>query len=503
MGRPTTPLFMGVDLGTSGVKSILVDADGAVVAQATTDLSLDIPRPGWSEQRPEVWWSAVISSIQELHANLPSVRGRVAAIGLSGQMHGAVFLDGRGAPLRPAILWNDQRSDRECVEITERLGFERLVQLTGNRAYPGFQAPKILWVRKHEPEIYDRTATILLPKDYINYRLTGVMATEPSDASGTLLYDVPGRSWSQPVLEELGISPTLLPRVIGSSAVAGGVTAQVAAETGLSPGTPVVAGGADNACAALAAAITGEEDVMVSVGTSGTVVAAAPEPRIDPQARLHTFCHAIDGVWYSMGVVLSAGASLSWFRDTLEPAATFDEITRDAAAIPIGSDGLIFLPYLSGERTPHADASARGVFFGLSLLHTRPHMARAVLEGIAFALRDSLELMKEPGIRPRAARLTAGGAQSTFWVQMFADVLGLPVSVGLSDAGPAFGAAILAGAGVGVFESPAAAAHRFSQLGPETRPDPERQERYERQYALYRSLYPTLADVFKAAASRE
>jgi xylulokinase len=493
-------LALGLDLGTSGVKAILVDNNGSVVSQTTAPLTLSVPSAGWSEQMPQDWWTASVAAIRSLGRAQSSGLQRVAAIGLSGQMHGAVFLDRRGDPLRPAILWNDQRSAAECTEITDRVGFERLVRLTGNRAYPGFQAPKILWVRSHEPEVYRHTARVLLPKDYVNYHLTGDMASEPSDASGTLLYDVAGRRWSEEMLDALDLNSELLPEVVESAMPVGGVGREAAAQTGLRESIPVVAGGADNACAALSSAVTDEGEIMVSVGTSGTVLAASQAPRIDREARLHTFCHAVERRWYSMGVMLSAGASLTWFRDTIMPGASFDDVTTMAAASPAGARGLIFLPYLSGERTPHADATARGVIFGLALLHSRADLARAVMEGIAFALRDSLELMRELGIEPQAARLTAGGAQSRFWVQMFADVWGIPVRVGLSDVGPAFGGALLAGAGAGFFDSPALAAERFAGFGELVLPDPFAQEQYEEVYARFRGLYPALAGTFGASS---
>ena len=494
-------LVLGLDVGTSGVKAILVDGSGRVIDEETTELTLHIPRPGWSEQSPEDWWSATVISIGKLMLRQANSADRIQGVGVSGQMHGAVFLDSQARVLRPAILWNDQRSDQECGQITQLVGFERLVSLTGNRAYPGFQAPKILWVRNNEPDVYRRTSMILLPKDYINLRLTNALASEPSDAAGTLLLDVNTRDWSSEVLTKLELSEGLLAPVMNSSsAVIGAVSPEAATATGLRHGTKVVAGGADNACAALGSGIADDPaTVMVSLGTSGTVLAPSPAPRIDPQARLHTFCHALDETWYSMGVVLSAGGSLRWFRDVAQSgdqALSYDQITSEAANIPVGSQGVTFLPYLSGERTPHAAPNARGVFFGLSLGTTRADLSRAVLEGITFALRDSMELLLEIGIEPRRVRVTGGGARSRFWLQMLADVMNVPIWTVRSDAGPAYGAAILAGAGTNLFESAAETAKSFAPTSSEIEPDSGNRSAYDTAYSTYRDLYPALAPLF-------
>lgn len=509
MTRP--PYVIGIDLGTSGVKGILVDSDGRLVAQNTVSVSLSTPHSNWSEQDPAEWWAAVLRVIKSLVSQAPSGPSSVVALALSGQMHGATFVDEAGDPLRPAILWNDQRSGLECEDIMERVGFDRLVNAVGNRAFAGFQAPKILWVRNHEPEVFARTTKVLLPKDYINFLLTGQMATDPSDASGTLLFDILSLSWSTSVLAALDLQPDLLPNVQPSASVVGGVTKHVAELSGLPAGTPVMAGGADNACAALGIGITRPGDTMVSLGTSGTVLAATDAPVTDSQARLHSFCHALPDTWYAMGVVLSAGGSLRWFRDALSrdqvrAAAArgidpYDVIMESASQAPPGSDGLIFLPYLTGERTPYPDPNARGNFFGLSLRHTYEHVARSVVEGITFALRDSAELLHALNIETPTIRITGGGARSEFWRQLIADILQARVVTALSDLGPSFGAAILAGAGAGVFSSAAEAGTKFAQISSALAPDRDVTARYDRTYELYRLLYPSLKLPYDALAA--
>lgn len=506
-----TPYFIGIDLGTSGVKGILIDSDGGLIAQNAAPLELSIPHPNWSEQDPEDWWNAVAQVVAAIVAVIPDGPRAIAAVALSGQMHGATFLDRSGLPLRPAILWNDQRSASECDYIVEKVGFENLVQAVGNRAFAGFQVPKILWVRNHEPDVYDRTAKILLPKDYINFRLTGQMATEPSDASGTLLFDIVQRRWSDTILATLDISADLLPHVQPSASSIGGITPDAAAVTGLSPGMPVIAGGADNACAALGIGIVRPGHTMVSLGTSGTVLAPSDRPIIDGQARLHSFCHALPDTWYSMGVVLSAGGSLRWFRDTLSQAeiqaATargvdpYDILMEAASRAPAGCEGLVFLPYLTGERTPYPDPDARGVFFGLSLRHTYAHIARSVVEGISFALRDSTELLHELGINTPAVRVTGGGARSSFWLQALADILKARVATALSDIGPSFGAAILAGTGAGVFASAAEIAGHLATTSVTIDPSTNANVEYDGVYELYRLLYPSLQPSYQALGS--
>lgn len=506
-------LLLGIDLGTSGVKAMLLDpgatGDSTVVAQATVEYPLLTPRPGWSEQDPEEWWKGTVRGIRQVLALADVNPATVAGLALSGQMHGATSLDAEGRVLRPCILWNDQRSGPECDLITEQVGLENLVRWVGNPALAGFTAPKLLWMQRHEPDVYAKMRTVLLPKDYINFRLTGERATEVSDASGTQLFDVANRRWSMEMVDALSLPEGILPSVHASTDVMGQVTAEAAAATGLLQGTPVVAGGADNACAAVSMGVVGPGQVLTSIGTSGTVVAPSAEPRFDPQARLHSFCHAVPDTWYLMGVILSAGGSLRWFRDTLggeerriaaaEGRDPYDIMMDEAAQVSPGSDGLSFLPYLTGERTPHGDPYARGVFFGLSLVHTRAHMIRSVLEGVTYALADSVALMRDLGIDVSSVWTTGGGARSPLWRQMQADILEAHVLTAQRDTGPAYGAAIIAGAGVGLFSSIPEATKRLIQQGSETIPNPELTDVYRRAHALYDRLYGALKDEYRTA----
>jgi xylulokinase len=506
--------LLGIDLGTSGVKVMLLPADAQEakpVAEATEEYPLFTPRPGWSEQNPADWWSGVTRAVGRVLDAAGIAPEYVAALALSGQMHGATLLDARGEVLRPCILWNDTRSGPQCMEITERVGgLPNLVKWVANPALAGFTAPKILWVREHEPEIYSRLATVLLPKDYINYRLTGELATEVSDASGTLLFDVAHRRWSEEMLRALDLPASILPPVHASTEIVGRVTAEAAAATSLAAGTSVVAGGADNACAAVGLGVIRDGQVATSIGTSGTVIAPSADLRLDPQARLHAFCHAVPDTWYLMGVVLSAGGSLRWFCDMLaseevrqaaaEGRDPYDVIMEEAQSVPAGSEGLFFLPYLSGERTPHGDPNARGVFFGLSLRHTRAHMARSVIEGVTFALADSTDIMRGLGLDLSVVRATGGGARSPFWRQLQADVLNVRVVTALADVGPAFGAAILAGVGAGVFDSVAAATDLLVHVGGEIIPNPAPAELYRKHHALYDRLYGALRTEFTKLA---
>lgn len=493
MARPAAdPLFLGLDVGTSGVKAILVSASGDVVAAATASLTLQTPQPGWAEQDPEAWWQASIAAIRGLP---PDDVARTAAIGISGQMHSSVFLDAAGAVIRPALLWCDGRTTAECREITTAAGGEaRLRELVCNPALEGFTLPKVLWLRTHEPAAFDRLATVLLPKDFVRLRLTGDVATEPSDASGTLMFDPAHLRWSTELLEAVGLSPALLPDVGGSAEVLGRVTAEAAALTGLPAATPVVGGGADNACGAAGVGAVTPGEAVSSWGTSGTVLAPAAEPRVDPALRAHTFCHVLPGIWYVMGVVLSAGGAFAWYREQLARDVASadradDRLVDEAAAVPIGADGITFLPYLQGERTPHRDASLRAAFLGLSLAHSRAHMTRAVLEGIAFALRDSLAILQELDMAPRYLLLTGGGAKSAFIRRLQADVFGVPVTTVHREEGPAYGAALLAAVGAGAFpDLPAAVTHTTAR-GPLLEPDPAAHAEYE---AVYRRFQAAL-----------
>jgi len=488
------PLFLGLDVGTSGVKAILVAPDGAVEGAATIPLTLATLEPGWAEQDPEAWWTATIGAIHGVCAQRPDAR--VAAVGISGQMHSSVFLDRGGRVIRPALLWCDGRTTAECAEITTRAGGEsRLRDWVRNPALEGFTLPKVLWLRNHEPEAYARLATVLLAKDFIRFRLTGALATEPSDASGTLMFDPAGMRWSDELLDAVGVPRTLLPDVGGSSEVLGRVRADAAAATGLLGGTPVVGGGADNACGAAGVGVIAPGEAVASWGTSGTVLAPTAQPLVDPGLRAHTFCHVAPATWYLMGVVLSAGGAFGWYRENFareltESGAAHARLDEEAAGVARGADGVTFLPYLQGERTPHRDAAARGAFLGLSLAHTRAHLTRAVLEGVCFALRDSLSILRELGLSPEQLLLTGGGARSAFLRRLQAEVYGLPVSTVNREEGPAYGAALLAAVGAGVFPDLAAAAAATLVRAPAERPDPDAHRAYERPYARFRASYP-------------
>ncbi len=470
---------IGVDVGTTGVKAIAISPDGEVIAKAEQAYPLSTPRPGWSEQDPEDWWRAAQAALQALAAaGIADVRG----IGLSGQMHGLVCLDERDRVLRPAMLWNDQRTGAECAEIEARIGPERLVELTGNRAQTGFTAPKILWLRRHEPDVYSRISRILLPKDYIRLRLTGEHAIDVSDASGTLLFDVANRRWSEEVTEALEIPRSWLPRALESPEISGRTA----------HGVPVAAGAGDQAAAALGVGADRPGPLSLVLGTSGVVFAALPSYAAEPQARVHVFCHAVPGTWHAMGVMLSAAGSLQWFRDTLAAGVPFDDLDAQAEQRAPGSDGLIFLPYLAGERTPHADPDARGAFIGLSLRHDRASMVRAVMEGVAYGLRDSLELLKALGVRAVDGRASGGGARSRLWLSILASTLGLPVAITSVEEGSAFGAALLGGVAGGVFGDVHEAVEACVRVRELVEPQPAWQEAYADGYQRFRALYPAL-----------
>ena len=485
--------FLGIDVGTSGVKAILVDARGDVLASATEPLTLSTPHPGWAEQDPEAWWQASVRAMARVLA--AHSYDAVASIGLSGQMHSSVFLDAAGRVIRPALLWCDGRTTAECAEITARVGGEdRLRDLTCNPALEGFTLPKVLWLRNHEPAAFERLATVLLPKDFIRYRLTGVVATEPSDASATLMFDTAHGTWSSELLAEVALPTTILPGIGGSAEVLGKITPEVAALIGLPAGTPVVGGGADNACGAAGVGVVAPGDVVASWGTSGTVLAPMSEPRVDPALRAHTFCHVAPDTWYLMGVVLSAGGAFAWYRDQLaRDAATIGNanelLNAEAASIRPGADGVTFLPYLQGERTPHRDASARGALLGLSLAHSRAHLTRAVLEGICFALRDSLAILQELGLSADRVLLTGGGAKSPFVRRLQAEIYGLPVCTVDREEGPAYGAALLAAVGAGAFSDLAAATRATLMRGPLEQPAPAAHAAYDEPYARFRASF--------------
>jgi xylulokinase len=456
------PILVGLDVGTTGAKALAITPTGEVVARAGAGYPLSTPRPGWAEQDPEDWWRAAQAVLAEL-------RVEPAAIGLSGQMHGLVALDSRDRVLRPAILWNDQRTAAECAEIEERIGLERLIELTGNRALTGFTAPKLLWLRRHEPEVYAAVARICLPKDYVRLRLSGEHVVDAADASGTLLFDVRGRRWSDEVLDALEAPRAWLPEAHES---------------------PEVAGAGDQAAAALGVGVDRPGPVSVVLGTSGVVFAALPRYEADAEARVHVFCHAVPGAWHAMGVMLSAAGSLGWLRRVT--GAGDDELDAAAASVVPGADGVLFQPYLSGERTPHADPDARGAFVGLQLGHGRGHLARAVLEGVAYGLRDSLELLRALGVEPSVGRVSGGGARSRIWLRIVASALGLPLEITAVEEGSAFGAAMLAGVRHGVFADTAEAVAICVRVRETVEPEPAWSAVYEDGYARFRMLYPTL-----------
>ncbi len=475
-------VLFGIDVGTSAVKGLAISDAGEVLATEEAPYPLSTPRPGWSEQDPEDWWRAT----EAVLATLERKAGAPAGIGLSGQMHGLVALDENDDVIRPAILWNDQRTQAECDEIEETIGLDRLIELTGNRALTGFTAPKILWVRNHEPDNYARIAHVLLPKDYVRLRLTGEHATDVSDASGMLLLDVANRAWSDEVLQALDIDPAWLANVLESPTISGTTT---------EGGVPVAAGGGDQAAGAVGVGVDRKGPVSVALGTSGVVFAALDAFAANPEARVHAFCHAVPGAWHAMGVMLSAAGSLSWWRHASAPETDYDTLLNEAAAWPAGAEGLLFLPYLAGERTPYADPDARGAFVGLGIRHDRGALTRAVLEGVAFGLRDSLDLIDELGGQPQLGRVSGGGARSRLWTQIIASVLELPLEQVAVDEGAAFGAAILGGVAAEVWPDVHAAVKETVKPRDQIDPVPEWIEPYREQRERFRALYPALKAV--------
>jgi xylulokinase len=499
--------LLGVDIGTTGSKALLIDSGGGLKASATTEYPMMTPQPQWAEQHPDEWWRSTVASIKSVIRESAILPDQIAAIGLTGQMHGLVLLDGKGTVLRPCIMWNDQRSAQECLAITNAVGESKLLELTGNPVLPGFTAPKVLWVREHEPEVYRQISKILLPKDYIRYRLTQSFLSDVSDASGTSMFDVGGRKWSDEMLRALTVPREWLPEVTESPVANSRVSSRAAKETGLREGTPVVGGAGDQAAQAVGAGVIKEGVVSVTIGTSGVVFASSDAFR--PHGKLHAFCHAVPNMWHVMGVMLSAGGSFRWYRDALcgwdkvkadvLGRNAYDLLTDEAAEIPPGCDGLIFLPYLGGERTPHPDPDARGVFFGLTLRHTKAHLTRAVLEGVSFGLRDSLELMRSLGISVKQVRASGGGAKSLFWQQLLANVFNTEIVTVNVTEGAAYGAALLAGVGAGLYKDVSEACEKTTRIAGSVRPGSSA-EIYEKYYRRYRSLYPALAAEFKEHA---
>ena len=498
--------LIGVDIGTSGTKTVLFDENGRTVASALGEYPMAQPRIGWAEQRPEDWWQATYRTLGEVLAKSGVSKNEIRGIGLSGQMHGLVMMDRQHNVLRPSILWCDQRTGEQCRQITELVGRERLIELTANPALTGFTASKILWVRQNEPEIYERCASIMLPKDYIRYKLTGEFATEVSDASGMQLLDVKNRCWSEEMLEKLGIDKALLCPVFESYEITGKVSDIAASATGLRPGTPVAGGAGDQAAAAVGNGVVGEGIVSSTIGTSGVVFAHTDSPVIDPQGRVHTFCHAVPGAWHVMGVTQAAGLSLKWFRDNfcaaeIETAALMETdpytlMDAQAQAVSAGAGGVLYLPYLMGERTPHLDPLCRGVFFGLSAAHTKRDMLRAVMEGVSYSLLDCMEIIRGMGIQALEVRAAGGGGRSRLWRQIQADMFGCPVHTVASAESGALGVALLAGTGTGLYASVQEACAQAVRTVEEQENNPAAGAVYRRLYPVYRGLYEGLKDQF-------
>lgn len=460
--------LLGIDVGTSGCKLLLIDETGKVLKQASAEYPLSVPQPQWSEQNPEDWWAGVQRCLEEI-GETPD------AIGVTGQMHGAVFLDAHDEVIRPAILWNDQRTVEECAEIDRVIGPDRVKAITCNPPLTGFQAPKLLWLRNHELSNYQRLRSVLLPKDYIRFKLTGKKATEVSDASGIGLFDVPNRTWATGMMAELELDPGLFPTCVESKEITG-YTAD---------GIPVVGGGGDQAAGAVGTGAVRPGVISVSLGTSGVVFTAIDAPNYDPRGAAHTFCHA-NGAWHAMGVMLSCGGALRWFRDTFYPGVGYDVISGEAAAAPLGAKGITFLPYLTGERCPHNDPHARAALAGITLGADRADIARAVFEGISCGILDGMDLLRSLGASADEVRVTSGGAKSRFWVQMLADMFGTPCVTLESDEGPAFGAAVLAGVGIGVWPDVGTACDATIRTKERIVPSGAN---YAKVYARYRSLY--------------
>lgn len=503
--------YIGVDIGTSGTKTVLFDVQGKVIASASAEYPLYQPQNGYAEQKPEDWADAALNTIAAVMQKSGVHAADVKGIGLSGQMHGLVMLDENNKVIRPAIIWCDQRTAAECDEITARVGKERLIEITANPALTGFTASKILWVRNHEPENYAKCRHILLPKDYIRFVLTNEYATEVSDASGMQLLDIPNRCWSDEVLEKLDIDKSLLAKVYESPEITGKVTAEIAAKTGLLEGTPVVGGAGDNAAAAIGTGVAEDGKAFTTIGTSGVVFAHSSKISIDPKGRVHTFCCAVPGCWHVMGVTQAAGLSLKWFRDQFCAAEMqtakgmgVDEyylMDKEAEQSPIGANRLLWLPYLMGERTPHLDANARGVFFGLSAMHQKRDLLRAVMEGVTYSLRDCVEVFREMEIETSSMMACGGGGTSPLWRQMLADLFNCPINTTHSKEGPALGVAILAMVGTGAYASVPEACKAIISTDKTCNPDAASAETYDKYYQLYRRIYPQLKEQFAELAS--
>ena len=499
--------LLGIDVGTGGTRAVVVDGGGAVVASATAEhAQFASPETGWAEQDPRDWWRAAAEAVRAVLAGEGVGAEEIAGVGFSGQMHGCVLLDAAGEVLRPALIWCDQRTEEQSRALTARIGAERLIELVSNPALTNFTLTKMLWVREHEPELWARVRTVLLPKDYVRLRLTGERATDVADASGTLLFDVARRRWSREMLAAVEMDESLLPASFESPEITGRVSREGAEATGLREGTPVVAGAGDQAAGAVGMGIVRPGAVSATIGTSGVVFAATDRPALDRAGRLHTFCHAVPGRWHVMGVTQAAGLSLRWFRDTFgagreDGRDPYERLSEEAAAAPPGSDGVLWAPYLMGERTPHLDPGARAALVGLAASHTRGHVVRAVLEGVAFSLRDTLTIFGEMNVAVDNIRLGGGGARSPLWRQIQADVYGHAVETLAAEEGAAYGAALLAGVGAGVWSSVEEASDRSVRVAARTEPDATRAALMGRRYAAYRALYPALRAVGAAGSA--
>ncbi|HLA13155.1 MAG TPA: xylulokinase [Pyrinomonadaceae bacterium] len=490
---------LGIDVGTGGTRAVVIDRHGSVVASATAEhVPFVSKRTGWAEQHPEDWWRAATTAVRQVLSKLPA--DEIKAVGLSGQMHGSVLLDQSDEVLRPAIIWCDQRTDAQCKSLTERIGAGRLIELTCNPALTAFTLPKMLWVRDSEPELWRNLRTVLLPKDYVRLKLSGDRSTDVADASGTLLFDVKARKWSAEMLSATEIDERLLPHVYESTEVTGSISIAGAEATGLRSGTPIVAGGGDQAAGAVGIGIVRPGTASATIGTSGVVFAATDKPTLDPKGRVHTFCHAIPGRWHVMGVTQGAGLSLRWFRDQFgtigeDSRDPYDQLTDEASSVPTGSDGVLWTPYLMGERTPHLDPFARAALVGLTASHTRAHIVRAVLEGVAFSLRDVFEIFKEMEVQVDEIRVGGGGARSTLWRHIQADVYGRALNTVAAEEGAAYGAALLAGVGVGMWSSVDVACDAVVRIADHVEPDAESVRILARQYERFKQIYPALKPI--------
>lgn len=490
--------LLGIDVGTSGTRAVVVDERGSVIASATEEhAAFASPNIGWAEQDARDWWRACGIAVQAALREGGISRDEIACVGFSGQMHGATLLDERDEVLRPAIIWCDGRTNEQCRRLTEQVGAERLIELVANPALEGFTLPKLLWVKDNEPETWARVRTVLLPKDYVRFMLTGERATDVADASGTLMLDVRGRKWSDAILEAAEIDAGILPKVFESAEICGRVSDEGAAATGLRAGTPVIAGAGDQAAGAVGLGIVAPGAVSATIGTSGVVFAATDRPALDPKGRVHTFCHAIPDRWHVMGVTQAAGLSLRWFRDRFGAGATdgrdpYERLSEEAASVAPGSDGVMWTPYLMGERTPHLDASARAALIGLTASHTRAHVIRAILEGVAFSLRDTLTIFGEMNVPIESIKLGGGGARSQVWRQIQADVYGHAVETVAAEEGAAYGAALLAGVGAKLWGSVDEACAAVVRTSGRVEPDATAVELMNKRYESYQKIYPAL-----------